>query len=141
MATPGALRAFAATGENPVDFITRHMKLDPGDRIIGVDVCNEQQDVLLTSQDGQAIRFPVDDVRTDLLEPSDLVTRCAYKGEASYFSVAGEPDVAWRYVHPLRDSAEIAGRVAFFNERVDIYVDGELQERAITPWSRRRREG
>jgi DNA gyrase subunit A len=39
------------------------MKLDAGDRIIGVDVCNERQDVLLTSQDGQAIRFPVTDVR------------------------------------------------------------------------------
>ena len=39
------------------------MKLDAGDRIIGVDVCNEQQDVLLTSQDGQAIRFPAADVR------------------------------------------------------------------------------
>jgi len=39
------------------------MKLDPGDRIVGVEVCNEQQDVLLTSRDGQAIRFPVTDVR------------------------------------------------------------------------------
>ncbi len=39
------------------------MKLDEGDRIIGVDVCNERQDVLLTSRDGQAIRFPVNDVR------------------------------------------------------------------------------
>ena len=39
------------------------MKLDEGDRIVGVEVCNEQQDVLLTSADGQAIRFPVTDVR------------------------------------------------------------------------------
>ncbi len=39
------------------------MKLDPGDRIVDVHVCNEQQDVLLTSGDGQAIRFPVTDVR------------------------------------------------------------------------------
>jgi DNA gyrase subunit A len=39
------------------------MKLDAGDRIVGVDVCNEQQDVLLTSADGQAIRFPTTDVR------------------------------------------------------------------------------
>jgi DNA gyrase subunit A len=39
------------------------MKLDAGDRIIGVDVCGEQDDVLLTSADGQAIRFPVADVR------------------------------------------------------------------------------
>jgi DNA gyrase subunit A len=39
------------------------MKLDSGDRIVGVGVCNEQQDVLLTSRDGQAIRFPAIDVR------------------------------------------------------------------------------
>ncbi len=39
------------------------MKLEEGDRIVGVEVCNEQQDVLLTSRDGQAIRFPVNGVR------------------------------------------------------------------------------
>jgi len=39
------------------------MKLDAGDHIVGVHVCNEQQDVLLTSGNGQAIRFPVTDVR------------------------------------------------------------------------------
>jgi DNA gyrase subunit A len=39
------------------------MKLDPGDRIVGVGVCGENDDVLLTSADGQAIRFPVTDVR------------------------------------------------------------------------------
>jgi uncharacterized protein (DUF427 family) len=85
--------------------------------------------------------FPLDDVRTELLEASDLVTRCAYKGEASYFSIAGQPDLAWGYREPLRDSAEITGRIAFFNERVDLFVDGELQERPITPWSRPDDEG
>ena len=39
------------------------MRLDAGDRIVGVDVCGENDDVLLTSADGQAIRFPVADVR------------------------------------------------------------------------------
>ncbi|MET0667291.1 MAG: DNA gyrase C-terminal beta-propeller domain-containing protein, partial [Methyloceanibacter sp.] len=39
------------------------MKLDTGDRIIGVEVCSDNNDVLLTSADGQAIRFPVTDVR------------------------------------------------------------------------------
>jgi DNA gyrase subunit A len=39
------------------------MKLDEGDHIVGVEVCNEQQDVLLTSANGQAIRFPTVDVR------------------------------------------------------------------------------
>jgi DNA gyrase subunit A len=39
------------------------MKLDEGDRIIGVEICDENKDVLLTSLEGQAIRFPVTDVR------------------------------------------------------------------------------
>ena len=39
------------------------MKLDPGDRIVGVAVASEQDDVLLTSAEGQAIRFPVTEVR------------------------------------------------------------------------------
>ena len=39
------------------------MKLEGSDRIVGVQVCNVQQDVLLTTAEGQAIRFPVSDVR------------------------------------------------------------------------------
>ena len=85
--------------------------------------------------------FALDDVRTELLQPSDLVTYCAYKGEATYFSVGDETDLAWGYRSPLRDASEITGRIAFFNERVDIFVDGERQERPITPWSRRRVRG
>jgi uncharacterized protein (DUF427 family) len=81
--------------------------------------------------------FAPGEVRADLLDTSDTVTRCAYKGEANYWSAAGEPDIAWGYQAPLRDAAEIAGRIAFFNERVDVYVDGILQERVVTPWSRR----
>jgi DNA gyrase subunit A len=39
------------------------MKLDASDRIVGVEICDEHKDVLLTTADGQAIRFPVIDVR------------------------------------------------------------------------------
>ncbi len=39
------------------------MKLDEGDRIISVEICDERKDVLLTTADGQAIRFPATDVR------------------------------------------------------------------------------
>lgn len=81
--------------------------------------------------------LPREDVRIDLLEPSDTRTQCAYKGEASYFALPGEGDVAWTYVDPLREESEVVGRVAFFNERVDIVVDGERLERPVTPWSRR----
>ncbi len=39
------------------------MKLEEGDQLIGVHVCNEQQDILLASHEGKAIRFSVDSVR------------------------------------------------------------------------------
>jgi uncharacterized protein (DUF427 family) len=76
-------------------------------------------------------------VRTDLLRPSDTKTFCAYKGQASYWSLGGEDDLVWSYPEPLRDAAEVTDRLAFFNERVDIVVDGERLERPVTPWSRR----
>jgi uncharacterized protein (DUF427 family) len=85
------------------------------------------------------VRFylPAADVRMDLLQPSDTRTFCAYKGEASYFSHAAAPDVAWTYIAPLREAAEVTDRVAFFQEHVDLVIDGERVERPVTPWSRR----
>ena len=85
------------------------------------------------------VRFylPAADVRMDLLQPSDTRTFCAYKGEASYFSHAAAPDVAWTYIAPLREAAEVTDRVAFFQEHVDLVIDGERLERPVTPWSRR----
>lgn len=81
--------------------------------------------------------LPPGDVRTDLLRESSTSSFCAYKGRASYLSAESMPDVAWRYLEPLREAAEVTGRIAFFNERVDVTVDGIQQERPVTPWSRR----
>lgn len=82
--------------------------------------------------------LPREDVRVPLVASAKRTT-CAYKGHASYFSpVVFEreiPDLAWTYEHPLREANEITGLIAFFNERVDVVVDGELNERPITPWS------
>ena len=80
--------------------------------------------------------LPPQDVRAHLL-PSETRTFCAYKGEASYLSVEGEDDIAWTYPAPLREAAEVTDQVAFFNERVDIVVDGTPLERPVTPWSPR----
>jgi uncharacterized protein (DUF427 family) len=83
--------------------------------------------------------LPMEDVRTELLEPSDTETRCPYKGTASYYSVrAGDrlhSDLAWTYLEPIPEIPRIKGLVAFFDERVDLFVDGEKQERPRTPWS------
>ena len=81
--------------------------------------------------------LPPEDVRTELLRPSETRTFCAYKGQASYWSLEDEEDVAWTYREPLREAAEVTGRVAFFNEHVDLEVDGRRLERPVTPWSLR----
>ncbi|MPZ62460.1 MAG: DUF427 domain-containing protein [Propionibacteriales bacterium] len=83
--------------------------------------------------------LPKTDVRLDLLESSEKVTHCPYKGTTEYFSVrVGErlhPDLAWSYSTPLPESQKIAGLVCFSDEHVDVYVDGVLQERPKTPFS------
>jgi uncharacterized protein (DUF427 family) len=81
--------------------------------------------------------LPREDVRMDLLQPSDTRTFCAYKGQASYLSYGEAADVAWTYPAPLREAAEVADRIAFFNERADVVVDGARLERPVTPWSPR----
>ena len=80
-----------------------------------------------------------DDVNFAVIEPSHLKTRCPYKGVASYWSatVGGEvaKNVVWSYQDPIAECPKIRGLLAFFNERTDIYVDGELQDRPQTEWS------
>jgi uncharacterized protein (DUF427 family) len=80
--------------------------------------------------------FPKEDVRMDLLERSELVTTCAYKGHAQHLSLAGEPNLAWTYDEAEREVAPITSRIAFYDERVDVELDGEPQERPVTPFSR-----
>jgi uncharacterized protein (DUF427 family) len=82
--------------------------------------------------------------RTELnmahLVPSDTVTECPYKGTTSaYWSVRiGEtvhPDLAWCYDFPTRALLPIAGLVAFYNEKLDIILDGQRLIRPNTPFS------
>lgn len=83
--------------------------------------------------------LPAEDVNFDYLEPSTLVTRCPYKGVARFWSVKGAGregrNVAWSYPDPIAENPKIKGLIAFYNERVDIVLDGELLPRPLTPWS------
>ena len=82
--------------------------------------------------------LPPDDIRAELT-PSSTRTWCAYKGQASYWAATvGDrvvPDLAWTYQQPRHDAAHVRGLIAFFNERLDVIVDGERPERPNTPWS------
>ena len=82
--------------------------------------------------------LPREDVAAEL-EPTDTLTRCPYKGIANYYAVrraGGEvvKDLVWYYADPLPAVERIAGRVCFFNERVDVEVDGEAEGKPETVW-------
>ncbi len=83
--------------------------------------------------------LPVDDVRMEHLQPSDTTTVCAYKGSAAYWSATIDgvvmPDIAWSYPDPHNYALAVRGQLTFFNERVDISLDGRRLERPRTPWS------
>jgi uncharacterized protein (DUF427 family) len=79
------------------------------------------------------------DVDAEALQAVETTSKCPYKGTASYYAVSADGQVedvlAWTYPQARREVAPIAGRIAFFDERVDVLVDGEAQERPRTPWS------
>jgi uncharacterized protein (DUF427 family) len=108
--------------------------------IDGVTVA-ESQNARLLFETGLPTRYylPKTAVRMDLLEPSDTGTACPYKGEASYYSARiGDQlheDVVWYYDTPLPESQKVAGLVAFYNEKVDTFVDGVLQPRPKTKFA------
>jgi uncharacterized protein (DUF427 family) len=85
--------------------------------------------------------IPPEDVRMDLLIPSDKTTACPYKGRARYWSARiGDrlfPDIVWSYPEPVAECPKIKGLLAFFNEHVDeVRVDGVAQQRPVTAWSK-----
>jgi uncharacterized protein (DUF427 family) len=75
----------------------------------------------------------------NLLQATDIVTHCPYKGSAQAWSVRlGErlhEKVAWSYPAPLPESVKIAGLIAFYNEKVDLDIDGVRQQRPSTVFS------
>src|SRR6202158_5870806 len=85
--------------------------------------------------------IPPEDVRMDLLVPSDKATACPYKGTARYHSVKiGQeifPDIVWFYPEPIAECPKIKGHLCFFNELVDeIRGDGVAAPRPVPPWSK-----
>ncbi|WP_456858314.1 DUF427 domain-containing protein [Geodermatophilus sp. SYSU D00691] len=102
----------------------------------------ESSSPVLVFETGLPTRYylPRTALQLDALEPSDTVTECPYKGRTSaYWSVRiGDRlhrDLAWSYDFPTRQLLPIAGLVAFYNEKVDLVVDGRPLDRPRTHFS------
>ncbi|MEQ7122897.1 DUF427 domain-containing protein [Actinopolymorpha sp. B11F2] len=109
---------------------SRHVRVE----VDGVTVAESAHPTLLF-ETGLPLRYylPKTHVRMDLLTPSATATHCPYKGQAEYWSVTvngtEHPDLAWSYRTPLPESQKVAGLIAFYDDKVDVYVDGVLQKR------------
>jgi len=108
---------------------SRHVRIELDGQVLA-----ESSRPYLVFETGLPVRFylPREDVHGEL-SPTDKRTYCAYKGEASYpsLNVGGEErsDLMWSYEHPLRPAADLTDAVAFFNEKVDVIVDGRRWEK------------
>jgi uncharacterized protein (DUF427 family) len=115
---------------------SRHVRVESNGQVLA-----ETTRPRLLFETGLPVRYyiPKLDARMELLEPTDSSTSCPYKGNAVYWSArVGDDvlkDIVWSYPFPIPESAKIQDLLCFYNEKVDIYVDGELQERPVTPWS------
>jgi uncharacterized protein (DUF427 family) len=106
----------------------------------GVTVADTHRPHLLF-ETGLPTRYyiPKLDIKMELLTPTATHTRCPYKGQARYWSVVvggrEHKDIVWSYSPPIPECPRIDNLLAFYNEKVDIFVDGEKQPTPKTPWS------
>ncbi|MGW0495378.1 DUF427 domain-containing protein [Streptomyces sp. NPDC003007] len=121
---------------------SRHVRVEIAGRLVA-----DSHAPVLLFETGLPTRYylPREDVRLDLFDATDHHTGCPYKGTAAYWSWGGggdvPPNILWHYPEPLPAVKAVRGRVAFFNEVVDITLDGERLERPDTPFSRMLRVG
>ena len=116
---------------------TRHVRIE----LDGVLLAESRAPVLVF-ETGLPTRHYLDRSALDLthLEPSPTETACPYKGRTTAYWSARigdrlHEDVAWSYDFPTRQLLPIAGLVAFYDEKVDVFLDGVPQERPVTKFS------
>jgi uncharacterized protein (DUF427 family) len=94
---------------------TVHVRVVRGDEVLG-----ESRRPLVLRETGSPVRYylPPEDVRTDLLKPSETHTYCPFKGTASYWSLSDAQDLVWAYPEPKDEVAQIKGHFCFYDTEV-----------------------
>jgi uncharacterized protein (DUF427 family) len=115
---------------------SRHVRVEVDSQVVA-----ETNRPVLLYETGLPTRYyiPKLDVRMNLLEATDTVTHCPYKGAASYWSLrVGDKtykDFVWSYPRPIPEIPKIENLLCFYNEKVDIFVDEVKQNRPVSPFS------
>jgi len=115
---------------------SRHVRIE----VDGLELANTTKPRLLF-ETGLPTRtyIPKGDVRFEHLSRSPKTTGCPYKGEANYYDVIESPTkkqeaLAWEYRVAFPEASDIKGFIAFWDEKVDVFVDGKLMDRPKTPF-------
>jgi uncharacterized protein (DUF427 family) len=117
---------------------SRHVQVERDGRLLA-----DSDKPIVVFETGRPTRYymPESDVDGSLLADSDLQTGCPYKGLASYRHVLLDgrryPNLFWYYDAPFGQVADLKGYLAPYSERVDLIVDGEVQDRPAGPLGRR----
>ncbi|GAB2760558.1 DUF427 domain-containing protein [Streptomyces bullii] len=98
-----------------VERTNRHVRVVHGGRVLA-----ESDRPLLLRETGCPDRYyiPAEDVRLDLLTPSDTHTYCPFKGTASYWSLPDAADLVWAYPDPKPEVARIKDHLCFYDTEV-----------------------
>lgn len=119
---------YATRPDYRVDLLRRRNRV----RVVaGGDVIADSARTIVVDEQGHGLVYyiPRADIAADALVPvAGKTSHCPYKGDASYFALAAAPDdaIAWTYSAPYPEVALIAGHVAFYQDRVDVIVGGEV---------------
>jgi uncharacterized protein (DUF427 family) len=116
---------------------TRHVRIEMEGTVLA-----ESSSPVMVFETGLPTRYYLNQTEVDFthLTKSDTVTSCPYKGRTShYWSVqlgdTVHADLAWSYDFPTRQLLPIAGMIAFYNEKLDIVLEGERLARPVTHFS------
>ncbi|WP_328750720.1 DUF427 domain-containing protein [Streptomyces sp. NBC_00285] len=102
-----------------IEQVDRHVRVVHGEQVLA-----ESARPLVLKETGSPVRYylPAEDVRLELLTPSDTHTYCPFKGTASYWSLPDAPDLVWFYPEPKPAVAEIKDHLCFYEVEVDADV-------------------
>lgn len=124
-----------ATAANPAPGFVKHpqhkITLEPLGKPVavsvdGIELAASEKAILMREGDYTPVVYiPFEGIRFAQLARTESSTHCPFKGDASYWRVAGGaagPDVMWSYEEPFDEMAEIRGYAAFYSDRVTVEV-------------------
>ena len=103
----------------------RHVRVEAAGQVLA-----DSRRAVELDETGLPTRYylPREDVRVDLLTPSETTSHCPFKGDATYFSAPQVKDAFWIYENPSEEDARpVAGLLAPWPGRVEVVVDGKPQ--------------